>query len=63
VHRRLTASGIKSRALVEESRYRIACQMLANADSDASDIAALLDYADTSTFARALRRWSGITPS
>jgi AraC-like DNA-binding protein len=63
LHRRLAASGTTFRALADECRYAIARQMLADTDSDVCHIADLLDYADTSAFARAFRRWSGTTPS
>jgi AraC-like DNA-binding protein len=63
LHRRLAASGTNFRALVDECRYEIARQMLEDTDSDIGNIASMLDYADTSAFARAFRRWSGTTPS
>jgi AraC-like DNA-binding protein len=63
LHRRLAASGTNFRALVDDCRYEIARQMLHDSDSDIGRIACVLDYADTSAFARAFRRWSGTTPS
>jgi AraC-like DNA-binding protein len=63
LHRRLATSGTNFRALVDECRYEIARQMLGHTDSDVGHIAYVLDYADTSAFARAFRRWSGTTPS
>jgi len=63
LHRRLAASGTSFRALVDECRYEIARQMLGDTDADVGQIAAMLNYADTSAFARAFRRWSGTTPS
>jgi len=63
LHRRLEAHGTNFRALVEECRYAIARQLLEVTDSDVGHVADLLDYADTSAFARAFRRWSGTTPS
>jgi AraC-like DNA-binding protein len=63
LHRRLAASGTNFRALVDECRYEIARQMLENSDSNVGHIAYILDYADTSAFARAFRRWTGTTPS
>jgi AraC-like DNA-binding protein len=63
LHRRLAASGTNFRALVDECRYEIARQMLKDTDADVGRIAHMLDYADTSAFARAFRRWSGTTPS
>jgi AraC-like DNA-binding protein len=63
LHRHLAESGTNFRALVDESRYEIARQMLDDTDRDVGQIACMLDYADTSAFARAFRRWSGTTPS
>jgi AraC-like DNA-binding protein len=63
LHRRLVASGTNFRALVDECRYEIARQMLSDTDSDVGHVASVLDYADTSAFARAFRRWSGTTPA
>jgi AraC-like DNA-binding protein len=63
LHRRLAASGTNFRALVDECRYAIARQMLEDTNAGVARVADLLDYADTSAFARAFRRWSGTTPS
>jgi len=63
MHRHLTAAGTNFRALLDECRYEIARQMLEDTDQDVGQIAYMLDYADTSAFARAFRRWSGTTPS
>jgi AraC-like DNA-binding protein len=63
LHRRLAASGTNFRTVVDECRYEIARQMLEDSDCDVGQIAYMLDYADTSAFARAFRRWSGTPPS
>jgi AraC-like DNA-binding protein len=63
LHRRLEAHGTNFRSLLDECRYEIARQMLEDTDADVGGIAGMLDYADTSAFARAFRRWSGTTPS
>ena len=63
LHRRLAAAGTNFRDLVNESRFAIACQMLADTDSDVSKIANVLNYADASAFTRAFHRWSGTTPA
>jgi len=63
LHRRLAASGTGFRELVEESRFAIATQMLADTDADINHVALVLDYADASAFTRAFRRWSGSTPT
>jgi AraC-like DNA-binding protein len=63
LHRRLAAFGTNFRALTDECRFEIAQQMLEDTDCDVGHIAYILDYADTSAFARAFRRWSGTSPS
>jgi AraC-like DNA-binding protein len=63
LHRRLTVAGTSFRALVDEIRFEIACQMLAETDADVSHVANVLNYADSSAFTRAFRRWSGTTPA
>ncbi len=63
LHRRLAASGTSFRELVDESRFAIARQMLTDTSADVSHIALMLNYADSSAFTRAFRRWSGSTPS
>jgi len=61
--RRLADCGASFQSLVDEGRFAIACQMLENTDVDIKQIAVILEYADASAFARAFRRWSGVTPS
>jgi AraC-like DNA-binding protein len=61
--RRLKPYGVGFRELVDECRYEVAREMLANSGLDVSHIAAMLDYADASAFTRAFKRWSGITPA
>jgi len=63
LHRRLAASGTSFRKLVDECRFAIARQMLADTHADVSHVACVLDYADSSAFTRAFRRWSGTTPT
>ena len=63
LHRRLAASSTSFRELVDESRFAIARQMLADTDTEVSHVAYVLDYADSSAFTRAFRRWSGMTPT
>ena len=47
---------------LEYKAMEIARQMLENTDVEIKQIAVILEYADASAFARAFRRWSGITP-
>lgn len=63
LNRRLNAFGLSFQALVDEGRYEIARQALVDTDMNVGHVAALLDYADASSFVRAFQRWSGTTPS
>jgi len=63
LNRRLNAFGTGYKELVDESRFEIARQMLADSAMEVIQIAALLGYADASAFTRAFRRWSGTTPA
>lgn len=62
LNRRLHASGTTFRTLVNEARFETACQMLEQSSMDVRQIALLLGYGDASAFARAFRRWSGMSP-
>jgi len=63
MNRRLREYGTCFREILDESRFEIARQLLGNSSMNLSEIAATLDYADTSAFARAFRRQSGKAPS
>ena len=63
LNRHLTAAGTSFRLELERIRYELARQMLANSTMQAAQIADALDYADTTSFSRAFKRWSGVTPS
>jgi AraC-like DNA-binding protein len=60
--RRLNAFGTSFQELMDDGRYEIARQMLADSAMEVRHIAATLNYADASAFTRAFRRWSGTTP-
>jgi AraC-like DNA-binding protein len=61
--RQLQACGTRFQALVDEVRFEIARQLLAQSTMDVREVASALDYADASAFTRAFRRWSGRTPT
>ena len=63
LHRHLAGFGTSFRALVDETRFEIARQMLVDSSLELRRIADLLGYADASAFTRAFRRWSGTTPA
>ena len=61
--RRLGAEGTRFRSVVNEVRFEIARQLLADTGLSLGQIAAALDYSEASVFTRAFRRWSGEAPS
>jgi AraC-like DNA-binding protein len=63
LNRRLSAEGTSFKAIADEIRFEIACQLLADTDIPFSQIAAALDFSEASAFTRAFRRWSGQTPT
>ncbi len=63
LHRRLHAFGLGYQQLVDERRFDMARHLLKASNSDISEIAQILHYADARTFIRAFRRWSGETPA
>ncbi len=63
LNRHLAAAGTSFRLELERIRYELAQQLLANSTMQAAQIADALDYADTTSFSRAFKRWSGVTPS
>jgi AraC-like DNA-binding protein len=63
LNRRLQAEGQSFRALLEETRYRIACQLLRDTLLPAQELAVTLGYGDATAFSRSFRRWSGTSPT
>lgn len=63
LNRRLQAEGTTFRDEVAKAGYIMACQYLAQSSAPVSDIAVQLGYSNTSGFAHAFKRWSGMTPS
>ncbi len=63
LQRRLKAEGYVYKQLLDELRQEFAEGYLKRADLSVSEVAQLLNYADTSTFSRSFKRWMGKTPS
>lgn len=61
--RRLRACGVGYQQLMDESSFDVARQMLNDSDLDVRQIALTLHYAESRSFIRAFRRWSGETPA
>jgi AraC-like DNA-binding protein len=60
--RRLEASATSFHELVDECRFEIARGMLRNTSLSVGEIGASMGYSRASSFIRAFRRWSGVTP-
>lgn len=58
----LQARGTSFRALLDEVRYREACQQLRQSSQSITELALHLGYGDETAFSRAFRRWSGVSP-
>lgn len=63
LYRRLNDEGITFKELVDQLRYSVATEYLANTTISVEDIAARCGYQDVSNFRKAFRRWAGRTPS
>ena len=63
LHRRLKAQGVSLRKIIDQVRCEIAFQLLRDTYLSVTDIAATLDYTETSAFTRAFRRWTETAPT
>ena len=60
---RLAAEGCSYSSLVEEAKLERARALMADPGHSLKQIASLCGFADISTFHRAFKRWTGLTPS
>ena len=63
LNRRLREEGTSFRSELEDIRYEVARQLLADTKIPLSQIATAIDYADPTAFCRAFKHWSGISPT
>ena len=61
--RQLSATGLRFRSLVNESRHTYAAKLLRDSTLKISEIAARLGYSQSADFTRAFRKQTGLTPS
>ncbi|MGH1350898.1 MAG: AraC family transcriptional regulator ligand-binding domain-containing protein [Methyloligellaceae bacterium] len=61
-YRKLSAGGHSYRSILSEMRLRLAKQYMADKGLSHSEIALLLGYSEQSSFIRAFRHWTGVTP-
>lgn len=62
LQRQLGAEGTSYRQVLESTRQSLAEKYLRSKDYSQAEIAFMLGFADQSNFARAFRRWSGVSP-
>ncbi|WP_436898164.1 AraC family transcriptional regulator ligand-binding domain-containing protein [Acinetobacter gyllenbergii] len=63
LRRKLDEAGYSYLGLLDEVRYQQAKQLLLNPHMEVQDIALYLGYLQPANFARAFKKWSGLTPS
>jgi AraC-like DNA-binding protein len=63
LRRRLREEGSSYRQLLEEVRFGLAREYLADTHLPMEEISTLLGYSESGNFSHAFRRWSGETPS
>ncbi|ACY18494.1 transcriptional regulator, Fis family [Haliangium ochraceum DSM 14365] len=63
LQRRLTEHGLNFQQMLDETRNSEALHLLHGTELSISEISARLGYADTKSFRRAFRRWTGAAPS
>jgi AraC-like DNA-binding protein len=62
LNRRLKSEGLTFQRVLDDVRFEVSRDLLANSDIHLDDIAASLGYAAVTPFMRTFRRWSGTTP-
>lgn len=63
LNRRLRTRGTSFRELLDEARFDIARQLLRDTPMSVSEVAAALDYSDSTAFTHAFRRWADTSPA
>jgi len=63
LNRRLKDEGVTFRAIEQQVRFSIACELLSLTDLEIADISETLAYGTPSAFDRAFRRWTGVSPT
>jgi AraC-like DNA-binding protein len=63
LQRRLREAGVDFKALVDDTRHRLAARYLGQRKHTLTEVAYLLGYSEVSAFNRAFKRWTGSTPS
>jgi AraC-like DNA-binding protein len=61
--RRLAQEGTSYSELLKEARYQTALHYLQHSRHSVEDIAFLVGFSECGPFARAFKRWSGVSPA
>lgn len=62
LQRRLSQSGLSYQAIIDQTRFEVAAELIKETNLKLTDIALELGYSDAGHFTRAFRRWAGMTP-
>ena len=62
LQRQLSAEGTSYRDILESTRQALATRYLKEGDHSQAQIAFMIGFADQSNFARAFKRWTGVSP-
>jgi AraC-like DNA-binding protein len=62
LQRQLSAEGTSYRDILEATRQALATRYLKDGDHSQAQIAFMIGFADQSNFARAFKRWTGVSP-
>jgi AraC-like DNA-binding protein len=60
--RRLAENGVTFRDLIQKTQEGVARDLLLNSGSSISEIAFETGFSEQSTFSRAFKRWTGLSP-
>jgi len=63
LRRRLEAEGRSLQQLINQTRFDLARQLLANTTLSVAEIAVALRYDDPNVFSRAFRNWAQLSPT
>lgn len=63
LQRRLQQHGYSYQQLLDKTRHRTACQLLADTDLEPGEIAFVLGFEELNSFSRAFMQWEALTPN
>jgi len=63
LNRHLERAGTSYREIADYSRFTASRMLIRETDMPLGDVAQLLEYADLSSFGRAFKRWTGLSPT